>query len=157
MTYRRQQADSQQLVELFSPKNGKPTQFHSQAQEYWKEICDLFDQVSKLAALEVIRDDPQRQDFIINVHARVVFCTTGYLASNFKTLSSQSFSVQSLVLLNAQTLSDSDAMLAASLCPSYERLVLTGPFQQRAGSSSILERLAVRTPSEYLSKLVDEG
>lgn len=93
---------------------------------YWGDISKIFDKLSKFSALEVIRDEKQRGAFIVNVHSQFVFCTAGYLARNFSEIRANSaLNFQTLVLLNAQTLSDTDALLATSLC-HLERVILTG-------------------------------
>jgi hypothetical protein len=82
--------------------------------------------VAKLSALEVIRDERQRGEFVVNVHSQFVFCTTAYLSRNFASIrANKAFNFQTLVLLNAQTLSDTDALLATSLC-LLEKVIFTG-------------------------------
>ena len=108
--------------------------------------------MSKLSALEVIRDEKQRGVFIVNVHSQFVFCTTGFLAKNLTQIRTKSaFNFQTLVLLNAQTLSDTDSLLASSLC-HIEKVILTG-LNSADQQQSILARLTQLAPQRHVAKL----
>lgn len=56
-------------MEIFKTKSGTKKELVACAQSHWQEIASMFGDVSKLAALEAIRDEAQRVDYVINVHA----------------------------------------------------------------------------------------
>ena len=91
--------------------------------QYWAEIVHLFKEIEALAPMEILRDEAQLNDYIANVHTQLVFCTPKHISKIFP---KKSFTFQTLVLLNAQTLTDTDAVLAASLC-KVRRVIVTGP------------------------------
>lgn len=125
-TFKKQEENSDKLVEIFKTKSGTKKELVACAQSHWQEIASMFGDVSKLAALEAIRDEAQRVDYVINVHAQFVFCPTSFLASQFSSLrQSLAFSHKTLVLLNAQTMTDADLLLTSSVSP-FDRLIMTG-------------------------------
>ena len=69
VTYKKQDAASGDLVDLFKTETGSRIELIDLLDSYWAEVTDLFDNVAKLAALEAIRDQDQREDFIVNDHA----------------------------------------------------------------------------------------
>ena len=96
-------------------------------------------------------------------HAQFLFCTDAYLAGNFKSLLSHGgLPVSTLVVTNVQAMASTDVLLAASVCPSIERLFLTGtqiklPSSGTPSSTnssptmSLLERLATQKSLHSLS------
>jgi len=69
-TFKKQEENSDQLVEIFKTKSGTTKkELVACAQSHWQEITAMFGDVAKLAALEAIRDEAQRVDYVINVHA----------------------------------------------------------------------------------------
>lgn len=151
ITFKKQESNSDQLVDIFADAKSESKQdLLARAEEYWSEfIVGLFEQVERLAPLEIIREEAQRANYVINVHTQLVFCTPAHLAKIFlKTCSEQAFTFHTLVLLNAQTLTDTDAILASSLC-RVKRVILSGPccsqdritLAQDQSSRAVLDRL----------------
>lgn len=72
VTYKMQEAGSEDLVDIFkttASKTGDKKALVKCLDAHWKTICDMFTRVARLAALETIRDERQRADYIVNVHA----------------------------------------------------------------------------------------
>ena len=68
-TFKKQEDNSDQLVDIFKTKSGTKKELLACLQSHWQEITAMFGDVAKLAALEAIRDEAQRVDYVINVHA----------------------------------------------------------------------------------------
>lgn len=73
--------------------------------------------------------------------------TTSYLAKNFSQLKlDKAFNYRTLVMLNAQTMADTDVLLATSLC-DFDRVILTGPVTNQSQlRPSALLRMAILAP-----------
>lgn len=80
--------------------------------------------------------------------------TTSYLAKNFSQLKlDKAFNYRTLVLLNAQTMADTDLLLSTSLC-DFDRVLLTGPVtNQDVLRPSALLRMAKLAPQQGLRLL----
>lgn len=143
-TNKRQEAESEQLTDIFA--GSEQSDIKSLLSGFWEELASIFSQVAKLSALELVRDESQRESFVRNVHSQVVFCTNAHLARNFKTyLDDAAFNFKTLVLLNAQTLTDSDALLTTALC-KVDKVVLSGPLTTGREEPSILARVTKVAP-----------
>ena len=63
-----QEAGAEDLVNIFGKSADKKALVKC-LDSHWRLICDIFARVARLEALEVIRDEKQRADYIVNVHA----------------------------------------------------------------------------------------
>ena len=68
--YKKQEEGSDELVDPFKVKSDSKNELISVVKALYEEIiASLFDDLSKLQALETIRNENQRSEYIVNVHA----------------------------------------------------------------------------------------
>ena len=83
MTVRLQDENDEALVNIFDCNDSK-LDLIAKAKQYWAEIESIFSQVSRLVALETIRDEQQQLQYVVNSHAQFVLATSQYMVKNLR-------------------------------------------------------------------------
>ena len=68
--------DSEELVDIFADGKDDKEKCIELVKGYFAEIQKVFERLRELSPLEVIRDEKQKQNFVIDVHADVILTTT---------------------------------------------------------------------------------
>lgn len=76
MTFKKQLMDSEELVDIFADGKDDKEKCIELVKGYFTEIHKVFDRLRELSPLEVIRDDRQKQNFVIDVYADVILTST---------------------------------------------------------------------------------
>eukprot|EP01022_Parablepharisma_sp_SALTPOND_P026633 TRINITY_DN64516_c1_g1_i1.p1 TRINITY_DN64516_c1_g1~~TRINITY_DN64516_c1_g1_i1.p1 ORF type:complete len:1359 (-),score=140.25 TRINITY_DN64516_c1_g1_i1:2476-6480(-) len=105
------------------------------AKQKWEEINEMFKLIKEARVFEIIRDQEERENYIISTHAKIIGITTSFASTHREELSKMKLNYTTAIVDNAGTSPLWETVLALTLSKKIKRVVLVGDANQVPASA----------------------
>lgn len=132
-------------------------------ESYWGYISSIFEEVQEYGALEIIRDQKEREKYVMCTFSKIVGMTSSFLIIN-KELPTYGLTYDTIILENAPTLTELEKFLALNLQKDnsgLKRIIICGKvdeckINEVCLSDPMCDAIIQRTPSVNLISIKGE-